>query len=493
MIKVMKLAEGAAFVKKKLIHSDSVFLQARDFYHAHPELAEDPITVTDKEGKALYQLSYVKNVSGGELALKSKMADSSDFRDYTYEDEDLDFTLIKRGEIFIFKELEEYTYATAGIIKKQFPEKKILFTDERAKLMFGDERYASIITEGEAEKVKADNPGKVFTIVSEMDFLITRDTIKEKVYNSIQMMNGMYWLTDKACYGEENPDKDIILIKSHMGHEGLAGMLRYVLNKLEIIKNCGRELYPVVDLGIYGEVNQFSNGNGANPWDMYFEPVSEFSVEDAYNSKNVYTAFDAMKSKNPYLFEQDFFADYPHLIKKYLKVKPHVTEFCKSQYEKFVPKGVGRYIGVVGRGTDYNMQLSGNLANYLMRPLSGQDMLDKTKELLNKGGYDGVFLATEDEQVFDIFMNSDIKDRIFFVPQERISYDPTDTSKRFLADIYKEKERDGYAENLRYLSIIYILSRSTALLSTTLCGAAKMAWGFAEKEFEYMDVPGLNV
>jgi hypothetical protein len=79
------------------------------------------------------------------------------------------------------------------------------------------------------------------------------------------------------------------------------------------------------------------------------------------------------------------------------------------------------------------------------------------------------------------------------VPQNRITYDPTDTNRRFLADIYKEQERDGYAENLRYLSIIYILSRSSALLSTTLCGAAKMAWGFSEEGFEYMDVPGLQI
>jgi hypothetical protein len=90
-------------------------------------------------------------------------------------------------------------------------------------------------------------------------------------------------------------------------------------------------------------------------------------------------------------------------------------------------------------------------------------------------------------------MNSDLKDKIFYVEQERITYDPNDTSKRFLADIYKEKkERDGYAENLRYLSIIYILSRSSALLSTTLCGAAKMAWGFSENGFDHMDVPGIS-
>ena len=90
-------------------------------------------------------------------------------------------------------------------------------------------------------------------------------------------------------------------------------------------------------------------------------------------------------------------------------------------------------------------------------------------------------------------MNSKIKDRIFYVEQDRIAYNPGDTDHRFLADIYKEEQqRDGYAENLRYISIIYILSRAKALLSTTLCGAAKIAWGLNEGKFEYMDVPGLK-
>ena len=80
-----------------------------------------------------------------------------------------------------------------------------------------------------------------------------------------------------------------------------------------------------------------------------------------YNSKNVLLAYDGMKTKNPYLYEQDILADYPGLIKKYLRVKEEVLSSCRKQYEKVVPKGVTKYIGVVGRGSDYNMQLTGNL------------------------------------------------------------------------------------------------------------------------------------
>ncbi len=493
MIRVLKLSEGAAFIKKKIPESDHVFLDARDFYYAHPDMEEDPVTVTDGDGKPVYQLSFEKNKGGGEIAMKAKMSPSSDFRSYTYDGVGLDYTMIGRADAFIFAEMEEYSYAVARIIAGKFPEKELIFTDEKARHFYGSDSKVRIMSEEEADRIRSERPGKVMSVVTEHDFLISRESIESMTYNSIQMMNGLFWLTETVSYGEENPDKKLVLIKSHLGHEGLAGVLRYVLNKLEVINKTGEELYPVVDLGIYGEVNQFCNGNGANVWDMYFEPMSEFSVTDAYNSRNVLTAYDGMKTKNPYLYEQDILADYPELIKKYLRVKEDVLDFCKKQYEKIVPEGMKKYIGVVGRGSDYNMQLTGNLANYLMRPLSGEEILEKTRELFAKGGYDGIFLATEDDQVFDIFMKSDLKDRIFYVEQERITYDPTDTSKRFLADIYKEeKERDGYAENLRYISIIYILSKATALLATTLCGAAKMAWGFSESGFEYMDVPGIS-
>lgn len=493
MIIVYNLSEGSVSVKKVLNESEDVFLQARDFYSAHPEMQEDPITVLDQEGKPVYQLGYLTNQGGSEFVVRTKMGLNSDFLTYTYEDPELDLTMLKRAECFLFDQMDEYSYAITKIIRREFPEKQVYFTDPKASFFFDRQENLHIISEEEAQDLKEKNAGRIMTIVQDRSLIINRENIMNMVYNSQQIMNGLYWMAEKVSYGEENPDKTFVLIKSHLGHEGIAGVLRYVLNKLEVIRSAGRELEPVVDLGIFGEISQFCNGTGANVWDMYFEPVSPYTVREVYNSKNVLLAFDGMKTKNPYLYEQDILSDYPQLIKKYLRFKKEVLDYCEEQVRKIVPGGVERYIGVVGRGTDYNMQLGGALSNYLMRPLSGEEILKKTEELLETGNYDGVFLATEDSQVFDIFMNSKIKDRIFYVEQDRIAYNPGDTDHRFLADIYKEEQqRDGYAENLRYISIIYILSRAKALLSTTLCGAAKIAWGLNEGKFEYMDVPGLK-
>ena len=493
MIKVYDLKEGSVSVKKVMTVAEDIFIKARDFYHAHPEMDEDPITILGEDGTALYQLGYVTNQGGSEFVVRTRMGLNSDFLAYTYEDTDLDLTMLKRAECFLFDQIDEYSYAIARIILREFPESRIYFTDTKAAWFFSQQDRVKIISEEEGRKQKEENAGRLMTILQDGSLIINRENIESMTYNSQQVMNGLYWLTEKVSYGEENPDKTFVLIKSHLGHEGIAGVLRYVLNKLEVIRATGRDLEPVVDLGIFGEINQFCRGTGADVWSMYFEPVSRYSVRDVYNSKNVLLPYDGMKTKNPYLYEQDILSDYPGLIRKYLRFKKETLAYCEEQLKKIIPGDVKRYIGVVGRGTDYNMQLSGALSNYLMRPLTGADILKKTEELFDAGAYDGIFLATEDEQVFDLFMKSNLKDRIFYVEQERISYNPEDTSRRFLADYYKEEtNRDGYSENLRYISIIYILSRASALLSTTLCGAAKIAWGLSEDGFEHVDVPGLQ-
>lgn len=492
MVVVINLQEGSASVKKVMTADEQIFLKARDFFHEHPEMVDDPITVVDDDGKPIYQLGFVTNQGGSEFVVRTKMGLNSDFWTYTYEDPDIDLTMLRRADFFLFDQMDEYSYAIAKIILSKLPEKHIWFTDPKAAFFFDRHQSVRIISEDDARELKEKNAGRVMTILEDRSFIINRKSIESMTYNSQQIMNGLYWLTEKVSYGEENPDRTFILIKSHLGHEGIAGVLRYVLNKLEVIRSTGRDIEPVVDLGIYGEINQFCRGTGEDVWNMFFEPVSDYTVRDVYNSKNVLLPFDGMKTKNPYLYEQDILSDYPGLIKKYLRFKKETQEYCEEQMKRIIPADIERYVGVVGRGTDYNMQLSGALTNYLMRPLTGEEILKKTEDLLHSGKYDGVFLATEDAHVFDIFMNSKIKDKIFYVEQDRISYNPQDTDHRFLADIYKEKQnRDGYFENLRYLSIIYILSRASALLSTTLCGAAKIAWGLNENGFEYVDVPGL--
>ena len=493
MIIVISLSEGSDSVKKVMPADGSVFLKARDFYNAHPEMEDDPITVTDEKGEPLYQLGYVTNQGGSEFVVRTKMGLNSDFRTYTYEDDGLDLTMLKRADFFLFDRMDEYSFAISRIILREFPDKQVFFTDPKASFFRDQLGSMRVIDEDEAEALRGSHPGRVMTIVQDRSFMINKGTIESMTYNSQQIMNGLYWLSEKVSYGEENPDITFALIKSHLGHEGIAGVLRYVLNKLEVIRASGRDLEPVVDLGIYGEINQFSRGRGRDVWNMYFEPVSGYTVRDVYNSRNVLLAYDGMKTKNPYLYEQDILSDYPALIKKYLRLKKETRSSCEELLRGTIPEGIRKYIGVVGRGTDYNMQLSGALANYLMRPLSGEEILKKTEALLETGSYDGVFLATEDENVFNIFMNSKIRDKVFYVEQDRVTYHPEDTSHRFLADIYKENEdRDGFAENLRYLGIIYILSKASALISTTLCGAAKIAWGLSDQGFDYVDVPGLE-
>ena len=127
----------------------------------------------------------------------------------------------------------------------------------------------------------------------------------------------------------------------------------------------------------------------------------------------------------------------------------------------------------------------------LMKPLGPDEIVEKTIRVMNEQGFDKVFLATEDAIVFEKYMNSEIADKTLYVDQERINYnDFSQTS--FLRDIYKEMKRDLYFASVRYLGILNILSKCDGLISTTLCGAAKIAWGLNNGKYEYFDVPGIK-
>lgn len=103
-----------------------------------------------------------------------------------------------------------------------------------------------------------------------------------------------------------------------------------------------------------------------------------------------------------------------------------------------------------------------------------------------------MFLATEDARVFDAFMASELRERLLFVPQPRYDLSSEADKGKLLVDVYQEQERtkgrDGYAETLRYLSILYILSTCDALIGSTECGATIFAEGYKQGTYEFMDV-----
>jgi hypothetical protein len=209
--------------------------------------------------------------------------------------------------------------------------------------------------------------------------------------------------------------------------------------------------------------------------------------EEVYKSKRVILMRDNLRSLNPWIQEQIFFADDKALFSKWVRFSDATEEYVTNLYADIIPEDSKRILGVIGRGSDYNMNAMEGILN---RPSGPGALLSYVEKIFREGCYDRIFLATEDENVFRCFMDSKLKNHISSVPQPRVSISPDDN--RFLVDIYKEENRDGYRDNLRYLGIIHILSKCTSLISSTNCGAYRLALGFNGGKYESTEVYDLN-
>ena len=194
---------------------------------------------------------------------------------------------------------------------------------------------------------------------------------------------------------------------------------------------------------------------------------------------------DHIKSINPCFMEQFHFHDFAALFAHWLRFSDTTRQYVEQLYTNTIPDRSERILGVIGRGSDFHISwltMSGSI-----KPPSGpEELLGRVRKLMRERGFRKLFLATEDEAVFRTFMKSELADRIYFVDQPRVNYNPA--RGRFLIDIYKEENRDGYRDNLRYLGITYILSKCSALLSSADCGAVHIAEGLNNHHYEFLEI-----
>ncbi len=139
-------------------------------------------------------------------------------------------------------------------------------------------------------------------------------------------------------------------------------------------------------------------------------------------------------------------------------------------------------LAVVGRGSDYTSSLVDGIVR---KPITPEEFLEEVKRLVKEKNFDGIFLATEETRIFNLFKNSELGDRMVSVAQKRIDYEDERFKDKLLSDIYAEMDRDGYKDTLDYLLILYCLSKCDALVATTNCGAYNFPVGLNAGKFEF--------
>ncbi len=476
--------------------SEDLFIQARDFVHTNQVEDGTCFSVVNTKGKPLFRLQYRENLVIREQRNEfkgSKYEKRNDFLDYEkrfLDKASLDFLLLDQYSTFVFTEAEEYSLAIAGLLEKYRPEKRCIFLDKRAGLFCkGKQIRCMPLREGASKYMEllktwlqGSNPrigllsrticlflwkivqrlekkgGDVCIVATEQAYFWPTDVI----YNSVQIMYSILWCKTRKTLGNKNRNKTVFLLDYHCGAEGMVSIVNRTYMHIRWILAEG--YIPVVDLHLYP--NQYLNTEEENMWEYFFEPVSDVSTKEAYESENVISAYEngivlSEAKINPYQGKWGARSFNSEEFSKIIRFNKDTKEYIEAKMPKELS---GRVLGIVMRGTDYRAWRKGTV--------DIETFLQACLHYKNKLEYEYIFLATEDAEYFEIFKKS-FGDRLLSVDQKRVWYD------------YKNKEyvpvktlldpRDGREAGRNYLSVIYCLSLCDSMLYNVWCGAVNLA------------------
>ena len=478
-------------VKKRIPHAPDAFVRARDFYHAHPDMRSEALYATDETGAIIYALRFKENRLEGAPPGMVVPLHVDPYWDYSDRSPRMDLTYLAEHDAYLFQVVDEYSVFMARFIRERFPKKLLAFADERIRWFLPDVEVVPSLEE--FCRIHPKTPeGRVLRVGT--GFNIGPVVKDASLSLSSVLMASVFWASNETSYGERNPNKVFFLIKPEVGESGLAKFLGFTIGFFDVAlkkrEAIGCDIIPVVDTGIPGDQNQFSGGDGRDVWGMFFEPLGAYPLEEVYDSARVVVSQEGNVSVNPYPLALKRNPNVSDLIGTYVRLNERTRSYCENVHARTMPKGAGRVLGVVGRGTDFNNPV---IVQYRQRPLTPAELLERVRKAFFEGEFDSVFLATEDQRVFDAFMGSDLADKVLYVEQPRYDLSQGDDVNKLLIDVYTEEGKaahDGYADTLRYLSILYVLSTTDALIGSTECGATIFVEGFKQGEFEFVDIHG---
>ena len=490
MILIYPLSETPKIIRKTFALGPDVFIHARDFYHRNKDMRHHKVVVHGQDGP-VFCLGWIKNnpvnIDKDNPRVQMHL---SNYWEYSTADAGLDYSYVDRYQLIIFEELEEYSYHTARVIRAHNPGIIIAFTDRRASFLFEESEHM----------IFADSEEELFEMHPECRELRTLRGKKEirwdvqgvlrSTVSSLEIMTSMYWLKREFYYGPKNPDKTFYLIKQPVKENGLTALLANVIGVKQMLRFKRPDFIPVVDMGIANDPNQFAGTSGEDVWTMFFKQISPVTLEEVYDSQHVILDQNSNINLNPYLTEFVFTNQRAEL--KYgddLAYRDEIVRHTKDVLGQVFPAEEKRILGVVVRGTDYNTPRT---QKYVPHGITPEETLEKAIRYVKEKDFDYVFLATEDKAILELFLGSELKDRLLSVPQDRIDYSKEENRDLLLLEIYGREKSDPYTRTLDYIAVLEGIVRCDALLSNVTCGAITYALG-CRQDYEFTDVGTINI
>lgn len=378
----------------------------------------------------------------------------------------VDTVLIERADTYIFDEIEEYTFALTEFIMEKYPEKLIVYLDPYARYFWNESDrfvfqesiyYVRSMQIGRPMYIKSDSMVRMHPGLPDLI---------SNTFSSENVINSLCWAKNILALGPLNEDKKILLIDCDFGvGAGLAYIVRTVC--IYSIMAYERGWIPVVNLT--GD-NMYIDSPNDNMWEQYFKPVSDLSVEEARKSKNVICIrnnhLDASAIWVNPCFRNIWYqrAEFGVCLKDEI-----IKQFDQRLPIPFNDKNI-RVLGVLVRGTD-KPGLRKSRKNTVR-------MLEECRGLFEHGGFDNLFLATEDQDYYDAF-HEEFGGKLIAIDQKRVTGGEAIGSQLNVP----EGKRSEFGKT--YLLVTYCLSKCGAILYNYKVGAYYLMKKWRRTPFEF--------
>lgn len=299
----------------------------------------------------------------------------------------------------------------------------------------------------------------------------------------------MIWANKVSHYGNKNKNKTIFLIDYPTRFEGFGGMVRTVCSLVLLAKKRGWIPYIFLNKkpSLY-VINDFDN-----MWEYYFKNTSELTIDEVMESANVISCSNNYISTsynlyNPYqcIIDRDIFYYQIFNVDKGKNILKTLFSFNEETYEEILKRtsNIMRYIkdkraiGVLCRGTDFRKEgielWGGECASVEIKKV-----ISRIKGLMFRYNCDYVFVATEDEEYFQI-LSAEFGDKMLFIEQDRVE----NLNGKLVGECLPNSKEFVW----KYLSSIYILSKCPVYLSNIFSGASTLAQTLNDGEYEYFEI-----
>lgn len=267
----------------------------------------------------------------------------------------------------------------------------------------------------------------------------------------LKILYKLKWREQKRCYGPKNKDKTFYIIRFANFNIGLGSILNSVAYEIDYALK--KNWIPVVDLknhaNMYLEKEKIKRENA---WEYFFEQPNNVGVEEAFQSRHVilgrYRSYGYVGMN-----DSENIQCLGDIMTSYVRLNDHMKDIILQEKKRLgLNHKEKRVLGVVCRGTDYVTERPSKHAI----PFTAEETFDEIDKLPTK--YDYIYLATEDNKIFEKFKRK-YNDKLLYTKQTRF-----DRNSGLLSS-YESKEASRRQRGEEYLTVMYMLSECTALMT----------------------------